>query len=80
MPGDKEHAHVEVQRKNKILYARVVSFATAACTTGSEAHRCFLVRGVSGPLVWSDLSIVRISEMTTQLDWWATAEILQSFE
>ena len=46
MPGDKEHVHLEVpQQKN--LYARVVNFATAACTTGSEAQRCFLVGGVS---------------------------------
>ena len=80
MPGDKDCAHVGVQRKNTILYVRVVSFATEACTTGSEAQRCSLVGGVSASLLWRDLSIIKISEMTTQLDWWPTAGFLQLFE
>ena len=80
MVRDKEHVHVEVQGENTTLYALVVSFATAACTTGSEAQRCFLVGGVSTSLlVWRDLSIIKTSEMST-LDWWATAGILQSFD
>ena len=48
MPGDKEHVR---RSTKKNLYARLVSFATAACTTGSEAQRCCLVGGVSAPLV-----------------------------
>ena len=82
MPDDKleEHVHVELQRKNTTVYALVVSFATAACTTGSEAQRCSLVGGVSVPLVRRDLSIIKTSEMSTQLDGWTTAGILQSFE
>ena len=65
MHGDKEHVHEEVQRKNTILYALVVNFATAACTTGSDAQRWFLVGGVPASSVWRDLLIIKTSEMST---------------